>query len=961
MSLEKEISETDYLDTQDLDTEDVPLETHNKLLNAVSQIYKKQRINKPLRREPTSQISEFNLTNNGEHSKKLVHVKELVKSLNARATHHEIRKKVQSLQRKSKPLPKPMEKIFADRIRRKIGYSNLTKQLTRWEAIVERNRASDQLKFPLQDYTKVKVKESNDFLKTFKEPTDLEKEVAAILQKSEIAQEEKEKEEELFPLSLEEIIERRKLIAHMRARESYKMAKAYRQNKIKSKKYHRILKREKIKKELKDFEILQKTNPEAALEKLERIERARAEERITLRHKNTGKWARSQAIRAKYDSEARAQLAEQLAKSRELTKKLQSGDTSSEDEQVGNESDEENLKIDASNPWQTESEKQQSEIDSFLKGYEKYKHEKSKDTKGNDIIIDNSKITKLDSQESSSKVLESKEPMDISLNHENINKTADNTNDNNGLCDDQDSDNDIEKEEDMNHDADSHEIQSDPKDELSNVNKDSLHTVSMQDDALNKLTTDKELNEKQTSNIKEYLDNNHDITVDRNQQPINSKEKNDSKLENLSSDLEENRSVIKEKRKNELHDLSSVCESKKIKYSPKSKTKEDMSKNISKELVQNCISTSSNISESSPKKVLKNQSSKLETNKIDNTVVRKKKKLIKKCSKIKTQSGVWAISTLNDDNKEQISKEENIKIDKMFDKAEYVLKETLDSRINQLKVDLTKANITEAKNIKNPKYKSDLSFKSTNKKPDSDSTLIEVANEGVSGGVNDVKSILNVYESGGQLNKNEPVPDIDPNKFLPVKPSKLNSGGIDFVEEHEESAENELEENDRDRQLNLEEAFADDDVVEEFRREKEEEVEKSKPKTIDLSLPGWGNWAGHNISQKRNSRRRKTRRLIVKFPEISRKDEKKDYVIINEELNPALKSHMVHDLPFPFTSVKDYETSIRAPIGNNWVPRSAFMKLINPAVVTKLGAIIEPMKESELLNKSKKIKIPKKK
>lgn len=63
------------------------------------------------------------------------------------------------------------------------------------------------------------------------------------------------------------------------------------------------MKKEKIKQELKDFEQLQKTDPEAALEKLEQIERARAEERISLRHRNTGKWARSKAIRAKYDTE----------------------------------------------------------------------------------------------------------------------------------------------------------------------------------------------------------------------------------------------------------------------------------------------------------------------------------------------------------------------------------------------------------------------------------------------------------------------------------------------------------------------------------------------------------------------------------------------------------------------------------------------------------------------------------
>jgi hypothetical protein len=55
--------------------------------------------------------------------------------------------------------------------------------------------------------------------------------------------------------------------------------------------YHRLLKREKLKKQLKEFEELQKTNPGAALEKLQEMELQRIEERANLRHKNSGKWA----------------------------------------------------------------------------------------------------------------------------------------------------------------------------------------------------------------------------------------------------------------------------------------------------------------------------------------------------------------------------------------------------------------------------------------------------------------------------------------------------------------------------------------------------------------------------------------------------------------------------------------------------------------------------------------------
>lgn len=60
-----------------------------------------------------------------------------------------------------------------------------------------------------------------------------------------------------------------------------------------------------MKQQLKEFEELQKKNPEEALQKLEVLEKARALERHTLRHKNTGKWAKNQLIRAKYDKEVR--------------------------------------------------------------------------------------------------------------------------------------------------------------------------------------------------------------------------------------------------------------------------------------------------------------------------------------------------------------------------------------------------------------------------------------------------------------------------------------------------------------------------------------------------------------------------------------------------------------------------------------------------------------------------------
>ena len=56
-----------------------------------------------------------------------------------------------------------------------------------------------------------------------------------------------------------------------------------------------------MKNHVKEFEVLKEHDPEGALEKLEQLEKKRIEERMTLKHKGAGKWAKLQAIRSKYD------------------------------------------------------------------------------------------------------------------------------------------------------------------------------------------------------------------------------------------------------------------------------------------------------------------------------------------------------------------------------------------------------------------------------------------------------------------------------------------------------------------------------------------------------------------------------------------------------------------------------------------------------------------------------------
>jgi U3 small nucleolar RNA-associated protein 14 len=54
----------------------------------------------------------------------------------------------------------------------------------------------------------------------------------------------------------------------------------------------------------------------------------------------------------------------------------------------------------------------------------------------------------------------------------------------------------------------------------------------------------------------------------------------------------------------------------------------------------------------------------------------------------------------------------------------------------------------------------------------------------------------------------------------------------------------------------IKEAFAGDDVIKEFLKEKREAIQANKPKAVDLTLPGWGEWGGMNLKPSARKRRR---------------------------------------------------------------------------------------------------------
>lgn len=284
----------------EFENDEIDDKNHDKLIEDVLSLNKRQSIKKPARTEATSEISEFSLVKPTSTKKGSVHLNELTKVLGNRKKQLNISRVVKATNKK-KTLPAPLHKPQAEEIRRTLNYEKSRLQLDKWEALVTSNRVSN-LSFPLGAVEKVKIEErkAETFPSSWRMKSDLQKELEKL---QPIVVKPVQKDSENFELTLKELQEKRKETAKLRAFQSYKEAKLRRQSKIKSKKYHRILKREKIKQKLKEFEELQKVDPEEAIKKLEDIEKARAEERFSLRHKGTGQWAKNKQIRAKYDKE----------------------------------------------------------------------------------------------------------------------------------------------------------------------------------------------------------------------------------------------------------------------------------------------------------------------------------------------------------------------------------------------------------------------------------------------------------------------------------------------------------------------------------------------------------------------------------------------------------------------------------------------------------------------------------
>ncbi|ORY61880.1 small-subunit processome [Neocallimastix californiae] len=281
--------------------------------------------------------SEYNLQPKAKEGKKL-DIKDFVGALSDEVGFGNLKKQLVQLEKPSKIVKKevltaPLSKREQDRLEREVAYEQTNKEVSKWTNIIKKNREADHVVFNNDEQKSVRT---NASLTThFKPQTSLESEINQLMEDAGVTEKKEAKFEELElnKVSPEEIKERRRELQRMRSLLFYQEQKMKKAAKIKSKAYHRILKKEKQRKQSElSLEQLEELDPELAEKERMKLETERARERVTLRHKNTGKWARRMLQRGNdTNEETRQAIIAQLNQHENLKRKIQdAGDDSDE-------------------------------------------------------------------------------------------------------------------------------------------------------------------------------------------------------------------------------------------------------------------------------------------------------------------------------------------------------------------------------------------------------------------------------------------------------------------------------------------------------------------------------------------------------------------------------------------------------------------------------------------------------
>ncbi|KAL3531478.1 hypothetical protein ACH5RR_010800 [Cinchona calisaya] len=267
-----------------------------------------------------------------------ISIQDLLDPLHGKSGFSKLRKNVNRMEKKSMSLNAPLPRSDQERLERKAAYELSKKDITKWEPLVKRNREAPTIFF--NEDTDLGFSTVGAIASEFEPRSDFEKKIASLVNDNEIVDAHRKDGARLLELnkiSVEDVKDQQNRLAKMRSLLFRHELKAKRIRKIKSKTYHRLLKKDR----LKATAVATEMDPEAAKELAMKQEFKRAEERLTLKHKNSSKWAKRILERGLnvQDDGTRAAIAEQLNQHALLTRKMNSMKESSDESSDEDDSD----------------------------------------------------------------------------------------------------------------------------------------------------------------------------------------------------------------------------------------------------------------------------------------------------------------------------------------------------------------------------------------------------------------------------------------------------------------------------------------------------------------------------------------------------------------------------------------------------------------------------------------------
>ena len=205
-----------------------------------------------------------------------------------------------------------------------------------------------------------------------------------------------------------------------------------------------------------------------------------------------------------------------------------------------------------------------------------------------------------------------------------------------------------------------------------------------------------------------------------------------------------------------------------------------------------------------------------------------KTKVSKIKPKVKAGTSNWSISPIDSAVENNLNDTKEFDIDDLFDSAEDKLQEKMNrklAKVQRMLERVTKNEKKKGQRIKKFDETKDvekLGLKGQqNLKPIINKPMEESASARPSDDNPEIAKFTNITDFNKEMTKPK-TNDIDPNKFMNMKPKHANTALPDEVGGENDALDD--SEGEEDQHQIISEAFADDDVVDEFRKEKEDEV-----------------------------------------------------------------------------------------------------------------------------------------